>query len=47
MKGYIVFNVAEIGSAFRCADLEITIEPREDHAIYIVWLSAYFSGMMG
>ena len=33
--------VAEIGSAFLCADLEITPEPREDHAAYIEsWLKA-------
>lgn len=31
--------VAEIGSAFLCADLGITPEPREDHAAYIAsWL---------
>ena len=27
--------VAELGSAFLCADLEITPEVREDHAAYI------------
>ena len=33
--------VAEIGAAFLCADLEITPEPREDHAAYIEsWLKA-------
>jgi len=33
--------VAEIGGAFLCADLEITPEPREDHAAYIAsWLKA-------
>ena len=33
--------VAEIGSAFLCADLEIIPEPREDHAAYIEsWLKA-------
>lgn len=31
--------VAELGSAFICADLELTLEPREDHASYIEsWL---------
>jgi antirestriction protein ArdC len=31
--------VAEIGSAFLCADLSITPEVREDHAAYIAsWL---------
>lgn len=33
--------VAELGSAFLCADLEITPEVREDHAAYIGhWLKA-------
>ena len=33
--------VAELGSAFLCADLGITPEPREDHAAYIgSWLKA-------
>lgn len=33
--------VAEIGAAFLCADLGITLEPREDHAAYIAsWLKA-------
>lgn len=31
--------VAELGSAFICADLELALEPREDHASYIEsWL---------
>ncbi|MBX7106849.1 MAG: ssDNA-binding domain-containing protein [Gemmataceae bacterium] len=31
--------VAELGSAFLCADLHITPEPRDDHAVYIAsWL---------
>jgi antirestriction protein ArdC len=31
--------VAELGSAFLCADLGLTPEPREDHAAYIAsWL---------
>jgi len=31
--------VAELGSAFLCADLDLTPEPREDHAAYIAsWL---------
>lgn len=33
--------VAEIGAAFLCADLDISIEPREDHATYLNgWLKA-------
>src|SRR5208283_4221419 len=33
--------VAELGSAFICADLEITLEIRDDHAAYIAtWLAA-------
>lgn len=33
--------VAELGSAFLCADLDLTPEPREDHASYIAhWLKA-------
>ena len=32
--------VAELGAAFLCADLQITDEPRADHAQYLVsWLS--------
>lgn len=32
--------VAELGSAFLCADLDLTLEPREDHASYIAnWLT--------
>jgi antirestriction protein ArdC len=27
--------VAELGSAFLCADLDLTLEIREDHAAYI------------
>jgi len=31
--------VAELGAAFLCADLEVTLSPREDHASYIAsWL---------
>jgi antirestriction protein ArdC len=31
--------VAELGSAFLCADLALALEPREDHAAYIAnWL---------
>jgi antirestriction protein ArdC len=31
--------VAELGAAFLCADLDLTLEPREDHAFYIAsWL---------
>lgn len=33
--------VAELGAAFLCADLELTLETREDHAAYIEhWLKA-------
>ncbi|MEH6575662.1 MAG: zincin-like metallopeptidase domain-containing protein [Amphritea sp.] len=33
--------VAELGAAFLCADLEITLEDREDHSSYIAsWLKA-------
>jgi antirestriction protein ArdC len=32
--------VAEIGAAYLCADLNITLEPRPDHAAYIAtWLT--------
>ena len=35
-EGYAVEElVAELGSAFLCADLELTPEVREDHASYI------------
>jgi len=31
--------VAELGAAFLCADLDLALEPREDHASYITnWL---------
>ncbi len=31
--------MAELGAAFLCADLDLTLEPREDHAAYIAnWL---------
>jgi Zincin-like metallopeptidase len=31
--------VAELGAAFLCADVEVTLEPREDHADWIAnWL---------
>ena len=31
--------MAELGAAFLCADLDLMIEPREDHAAYIPnWL---------
>jgi antirestriction protein ArdC len=38
--GYAVEElVAELGAAFLCADLELALEPREDHASYIAtWL---------
>ncbi|TVQ81897.1 MAG: peptidase, partial [Micavibrio sp.] len=32
--------VAELGAAFLCADLGISVEPRQDHAAYLDnWLS--------
>ncbi len=39
-RGYAIEElVAELGAAFLCADLEISLEPREDHASYIAtWL---------
>ncbi|HXP40706.1 MAG TPA: zincin-like metallopeptidase domain-containing protein [Candidatus Acidoferrales bacterium] len=39
-EGYAVEElVAELGAAFLCADLELSLEPREDHASYIAtWL---------
>jgi antirestriction protein ArdC len=39
-EGYAVEElVAELGSAFLCADLGLTLEPRADHAAYIAsWL---------
>ena len=31
--------IAELGSAFLCADLALTLKPRDDHASYIAsWL---------
>lgn len=40
-EGYAVEElVAELGAAFLCADLELALEPREDHANYIAtWLN--------
>jgi antirestriction protein ArdC len=40
-EGYAVEElVAELGAAFLCADLQLTPEPREDHATYIQnWLT--------
>jgi antirestriction protein ArdC len=39
-EGYAMEElVAELGAAFLCADLDLTLEPREDHAAYIAnWL---------
>jgi antirestriction protein ArdC len=39
-EGYAIDElVAELGAAFLCADLDLTREPREDHAAYIAnWL---------
>jgi len=32
--------VAELGAAFLCADLELALDPREDHAAYLQsWLT--------
>ena len=41
MRGYAVEElVAELGAAFLCAELQLTLEPREDHAAYIAnWLT--------
>ena len=39
-EGYAIEErVAELGAAFLCADLGLTLEPREDHAAYVAnWL---------
>ncbi len=39
-EGYAIEElVAELGASFLCADLDLTLEPREDHAVYIAnWL---------
>ena len=39
-EGYAIEElVAELGAAFLCADLDLTLEPSEDHAAYIAnWL---------
>ena len=39
-EGYAIEElVAELGAAFLCGDLELSLEPREDHASYIAtWL---------
>jgi antirestriction protein ArdC len=35
-EGYAIAElVAELGAPFVCADLDLTLEPREDHAAYI------------
>ena len=41
-EGYAIEElVAELGAAFLCADLDLALEPREDHAAYIAtWLEA-------
>ena len=41
-EGYAMEElVAELGAAFLCADLDLALEPREDHASYIAnWLTA-------
>ena len=38
--------VAELGAAFLCADLGLTLEDREDHAAYIGHCPAGLSGMI-
>ena len=40
-EGYAIEElVAELGAAFLCADLDLTLEPRKDHAAYIAnWLN--------
>ena len=39
-KADYVNRVAELGAAFLCADLELALQPREDHAAYIGhWLT--------
>jgi antirestriction protein ArdC len=40
-EGYAMEElVAELGAAFLCADLDLTLEPREDHAAYLAnWLA--------
>jgi len=40
-EGYAIEElVAELGAAFLCADLDLTLEPRDDHAAYIAsWLN--------
>ena len=44
-QGYAMEElVAELGAAFLCADLELGLEPREDHASYIAnWLEVLAS----
>ena len=39
-EGYSIEElVAKLGAAFLCPDLDLTLEPREDHAAYIAnWL---------
>src|SRR5947207_15457905 len=40
-EGYAVEElVAELGAAFLCADLDLALDPREDHASYMAtWLT--------
>ena len=42
-EGYAIEElVAELGAAFLCADLDLTLEPREDHAAYLAnWLGVF------
>lgn len=42
-EGYAIEElVAELGAAYLCADLELSLEPRQDHADYIAnWLQVF------
>jgi antirestriction protein ArdC len=45
-EGYAIEElVAELGAAFLCADLDLTLEPREDHAAYSRSPPANFLGL--
>jgi len=37
--------LAELGAAFLCANLDVTLEPRKDHTSYVAnWLEGFKSG---
>ncbi len=39
--------VAELGAAYLCADLGITLEPREDHSAYLAhWIALWYQRMV-